>query len=141
MPPPSRTQLPARTQVSASSSAQKPTSHIYDEPPKEDKTKQEHIYEKIKGGTPEKDVPKSKKESSQRPSSIVLKGSDISSPQDSEYGTPSSSPLFAKKSPDTVSMASSEGDLMKEILKEIVTKDDEIYSTLTRKKKKSVPKP
>ncbi|TRY68307.1 hypothetical protein TCAL_03011 [Tigriopus californicus] len=142
MPPPSRTQVPARTQVSASASAQKPASHLNDGgPSREDNTKQEHIYEKIKGSTPDKEMPKAKKESTPRPSSIGLKGSEVASPQDSEYGTPSSSPLFAKKSPDTVSMASSEGDLMKEILKEIVTKDDEIYSTLTRKKKKSVPKP
>ena len=70
-----------------------------------------------------------------RPSSIGLSSADSE--------TPVSSPLFSRKrSPDSVSMASSEGDLMKEILGEMLTKeDDSIYSTLTRKKNKNKAKP
>ena len=84
----------------------------------------------------------------ERPSSI-----DISSPtatDDGEFVTPTTSPLFerrsGRKSPDTVSTASSEGDLLKEILKEMdggpkKGKEGEgegegIYSTLMRKKKR-----
>ena len=86
----------------------------------------------------------------ERPSSI-----DVSSPtatDDGEFVTPTTSPLFerrsgsGRKSPDTVSTASSEGDLLKEILKEMdggpkKGKEGEgegegIYSTLMRKKKR-----
>ena len=87
---------------------------------------------------------------SERPSSI-----DISSPtatDDGEFVTPTTSPLFerrsgsGRKSPDTVSTASSEGDLLKEILKEMdggpkkgkegEGEEEGIYSTLMRKKKR-----
>lgn len=61
--------------------------------------------------------------------------------------TPTGSPLFGKRSPDTISTASSqEGDLMKEILKEMDVKvqedpkEEEIYSTLMRKKKNKAKK-
>ena len=84
----------------------------------------------------------------ERPSSI-----DVSSPtatDDGEFVTPTTSPLFerrsgsGRKSPDTVSTASSEGDLLKEILKEMdggpkkgkESEEEGIYSTLMRKKKR-----
>ncbi len=78
-----------------------------------------------------------------RPTSINL-ASPESATSDADFSTPTASPLFARKghrSPDAVSTASSsEGDFMKEILKELVTEEtdpgeSEIYSTLTRKKK------
>ena len=86
----------------------------------------------------------------ERPSSI-----DISSPtatDDGEFVTPTTSPLFerrsGRKSPDAVSTASSEGDLLKEILKEMdggpkkgkgkagEGEEEGVYSTLMRKKKR-----
>jgi hypothetical protein len=98
-------------------------------PPK----KEEPVYESIK---------------EVRPASM-----DLSSPPDAEFVTPTTSPLFERKgigrggkrskSPDTVSTASSEGDLLKEILKEMdggpkrgaAEGDEGIYSTLMRKNK------
>jgi len=57
--------------------------------------------------------------------------------------TPTSSPLFSRKSPDTVSTASStEGDLMREILNEFGSSvsGDSIYNSLMRKDKKNKKK-
>ncbi len=68
--------------------------------------------------------------------------SDVTSPLSMElFDTPLSSPIIARRSPDTLSTASSsDGDLMREILKEMKTEDggdDTAYSTLVRNKKKN----
>ena len=86
--------------------------------------------------------------STNRPSSIGFdETTSLQSPQDGDFMTPTGSPLFGKRSPDTISTASSqEGDLMKEILKEMDVKvqedpkEEEIYSTLMRKKKNKAKK-
>ncbi len=137
MPPPDR--------VSPSPTLQQQQQHSTRPAAAKDK---EHIYDTIKESpSPEKEVRKvstsssdrAKSSAPERPSAI-----DLASPEDAEFCTPTASPLFARKgqrSPDAVSTASSsEGDFMKEILGELVTgktekEGDEIYSTLTRKKK------
>lgn len=79
----------------------------------------EHIYDTIKE-SPEKEVTS--------PLSLDL------------FDTPLSSPIIARRSPDTLSTASSsDGDLMKEILKEMdktKQEEDPMYDTLMRKGKK-----
>ena len=99
--------------------------------------KAEPVYEAIKEET-----------KPTRPSSIGLADDLTASAAgdggDGEFVTPTTSPLFARKSPDAVSTASSngDGDLMKEILKEVTVgkEDDALYSTLTRKKNKDKKK-
>ncbi len=109
--------------------------HVYDEPPPDDS----HIYDTIKERSPPKEG--ESQAAQRRPTSITLpEASSVTSPStEDEFMTPTTSPLFSrKKSPDSVSTASSsEGDLMKEILKEMVDthQDDSVYNTLMRKKK------
>ena len=119
-----------------------------------DESGKEHIYDTIKESpSPEKEVKKAtaslqksaavEAAAPARPSSINLASPESAASED--FATPTASPLFARRSrqrsPDAISTASSsEGDFMKEILGELVTgkserEGDEIYSTLTRKKK------
>jgi hypothetical protein len=123
--------------------------HVYDECAEEESAgaKREPIYDTIKESpSPEKEISnecKGKGADSNRvnarPSSIAVSSSVTSPQDDQDFVTPTTSPLFARRSPDTLSTASSsEGDLLKEILKEMDVKeeDESVYSTLMRKKKR-----
>jgi len=58
-----------------------------------------------------------------------------------DFDTPLSSPIIARRSPDALSTASSsDGDLMREILKDLDTEVKDEVSTLMRKKNKNKKK-